>query len=224
MVMIDSDFESTAALGLHEYLHARDSGLAHDLIGAPRGRILDVGSGDGGDLDLLESRGWSPVGIDPTGRGHHARGSVIGVGESLPFRNGSFSGATSILVLPHVADPPRVVREIHRVLRPGALAAFVVFSASPLNARIALAQHTPPGASHSFNARLFTRRAIRRLLQTCFHVAYCERSDFLPWMTGRMPPLLRSRILWDLDRLDSRLSRSPVAFLARKIVAVGVKA
>jgi len=223
-VNIDPDLDSRAALGLHEYLHARDSDLAHKLIGAPRGRILDVGSGDGGDLDLLESRGWSPIGIDPIGRSLRARFCVLGIGESLPFRNGSFSGATSILVLPHVTDPPRVIREIHRVLRPGAVAAFVVFSASPLNARIALAQHTPPGAARSFNARLFTRRAICRLLQSCFHVTYCERSDFLPWMTGRIPPILRSRLLRNLDRFDSRLSRSPLAFLARKIVAVGVKA
>jgi len=223
-VNIDPDLDPKIALGLHEYLHARDSNLAHELMGPPRGRILDVGSGDGGDLDLLESRGWSPIGIDPIGGSHRGRFCVVGVGERLPFRNGSFSGATSILVLPHVTDPPGVIREIHRVLRPGALAAFVVFSASPLNARIALAQHTPPGAPRSSNARLFTRRAICRLLQSCFQISYCQRSDFLPWMTGRMPPILRNRLLWNLDRLDGRLSRSPLAFLARKIVAVGVKA
>lgn len=211
--------------GLHEYLHARDSGLAHDLVGPPCGRILDVGSGDGEDLKLLESRGWSVVGIDPGVRRRRTRYCLVGVGERLPFRDASFAAATCILVLPHVAHPSGVVREVHRVLRPGGRAAFVVFSASPLNIRIAVARHTFSESSWSFAARLFTLGGIRRLLRIGgFPVAHCERSDFLPWMTGGMPPRLRSRLLRALDRLDRRFAAAPFAFLARKIVAVGVKA
>lgn len=44
---------------------------------------------------------------------------VIGVGEALPFRDGSFDGVVSIAVLEHVRDPFRCAAEISRVLKPG---------------------------------------------------------------------------------------------------------
>ncbi len=217
--------EPSVGPDLHKYLHARDSGLAHELIGPPRGRLLDVGSGHGEDLELLEREGWSVVGIDPTMRDRRTRCSLVGVGECLPFRDGSFSAATCILVLPHVLFPAGVVREVYRVLHPGGRAAFVVFSASPLNLRIAVARYGLSEVSGSFAARLFTLRGIRRLLRIGgFPLAHCERSDFLPWTIGGMPPRLQGRVLRALDRLDRRLSAAPFAFLARKIVAVGVKA
>lgn len=44
---------------------------------------------------------------------------VLGVGESLPFQDGSFDAAFSLAVLEHVADPFACAREIARVLKPG---------------------------------------------------------------------------------------------------------
>ncbi len=44
---------------------------------------------------------------------------VLGVGERLPFRTGSFDAVISIAVLEHVRDPFRCAREIVRVLKPG---------------------------------------------------------------------------------------------------------
>lgn len=44
---------------------------------------------------------------------------VIGVGEVLPFRDGSFDAVISIAVLEHVRDPFACAREIVRVLKPG---------------------------------------------------------------------------------------------------------
>jgi SAM-dependent methyltransferase len=44
---------------------------------------------------------------------------VRGVGEALPFKNGSFDAALSLAVLEHVKDPFACARELVRVLKPG---------------------------------------------------------------------------------------------------------
>jgi SAM-dependent methyltransferase len=44
---------------------------------------------------------------------------VLGVGEHLPFRDGSFDAVLSIAVLEHVRDPFKCAKEIVRVLKPG---------------------------------------------------------------------------------------------------------
>jgi len=212
-----------SSTNLHSYLHTRDSGLAHELLGPADGRLLDVGSGEGEDLALLERQGWSVVGLDAM-RPSPSAYSVLGVGERLPFRGGSFSAATCILVLPHVSSPDAIVREVWRVLRPRGRAVFVVFSCSPLNLRIAVTRYHFSGDPHRFSARLYRVRGLCRLLRLGgFREVRCWRSDYLPWMTGWMPAALRSRLLFALARSDRRLSRGPLGLFARKIVAVGVK-
>ena len=44
---------------------------------------------------------------------------VVGVGEALPFQDGSIDAVISIAVLEHVRDPFRCAAEIVRVLKPG---------------------------------------------------------------------------------------------------------
>ncbi|TXI80506.1 MAG: class I SAM-dependent methyltransferase [Crocinitomicaceae bacterium] len=44
---------------------------------------------------------------------------VLGVGETLPFKDNSFDAVISLTVLEHVKDPWRCVAEILRVLKPG---------------------------------------------------------------------------------------------------------
>ncbi len=49
----------------------------------------------------------------------YASTDVLGVGEKLPFADGSIDGVFSVAVLEHVKDPFRCAREIMRVIRPG---------------------------------------------------------------------------------------------------------
>ena len=44
---------------------------------------------------------------------------VHGVGEQLPFRNGSFDAVTALWSLNHTRDPAGVLSEVHRILVPG---------------------------------------------------------------------------------------------------------
>lgn len=86
----------------------------------PGGRVLDLGSGTGAAISLFEERGV--VALDPVVEmlrlspiGHR----VAGVGENLPFSDGSFDGVFSAFVFRNLTSVPDTLAEIHRVLRPG---------------------------------------------------------------------------------------------------------
>ncbi len=110
--------------------YAGNRRIVTDLLRAcepPLGRILDVGSGTGGNGALL-SRFGSVVGLEPSEDARRlARGrstvQVAGEAEYLPFRSGSFDLVTSFEVLYHaqVQDDIAALREMRRVLRPEGL-------------------------------------------------------------------------------------------------------
>jgi SAM-dependent methyltransferase len=99
-----------------------------------RGRVLDVGGGNGLLRHVLP-RPTEYVCVDPSPAWlddswlaiadaypclREPLAYVTGVGEHLPFPDRSFDGAVSFWCLNHVSKPASVVREVARVLRPGA--------------------------------------------------------------------------------------------------------
>ncbi|GAB3744581.1 class I SAM-dependent methyltransferase [Microlunatus parietis] len=100
--------------------------LAGDVTGQ---RILDAGCGAGFYAAALADRGASVLGLeDSTALVEHARTRV---GDRAKIRqhdlntpldglaDGSFDGVLCALVLHHLADRPRFLGEVFRVLRPG---------------------------------------------------------------------------------------------------------
>lgn len=97
---------------------------------APRGSVLDVGCGAGWSTYLFAERGYDAAGIDlnpaafeppPHDRLRLAHGS----GTAVPFPDGIFDAAATCQCLEHVPDPPRMLREMVRVVRPGGVVAVV---------------------------------------------------------------------------------------------------
>lgn len=87
------------------------------------GRILDLGAG-AGIIDALDWRaeGRRIVGIDldpRVGRHPHLDGAALADARKLPFPDNSFDSAVSVNVLEHIPQPVEVLREVHRVLKPG---------------------------------------------------------------------------------------------------------
>jgi SAM-dependent methyltransferase len=110
-----------------------------DFSGVPaRGRVLDAGCGTGSltlelaarpDLTAIEAMDFEENFVaalrsrssDPRIRAQQ------GDACALPYGDQVFDGVYSLLVLHFVSDPHRAVREMRRVLRPGAIAAATVW-------------------------------------------------------------------------------------------------
>jgi len=115
--------------------------VAHVVDQAPRS-MLDVATGTAGVALALTARTEADItGIDITEamlrRGHErveragASGRVrllVGQAERLPFPDNSFDALTFTYLLRYVADPVETLRELARVLRPGAAIASLEFS------------------------------------------------------------------------------------------------
>ena len=90
----------------------------------PDSRVLDLGCGRGGVVELFWRDVKLAAGLDPDSPSlteHRAPGMPIlrGVGEHLPFAGESFDLVVCLWVLEHVREPQTVLREVARVLRPG---------------------------------------------------------------------------------------------------------
>jgi SAM-dependent methyltransferase len=96
-----------------------------NLIGDMTGkRVLDIGCGHAPYRERLEKMGAKWTGLDLAGPGC----SIIGDGDHLPFRDGSFDAVLCAAVLEHMPEPDSIMREINRVLTPnGRLFGYVSF-------------------------------------------------------------------------------------------------
>jgi SAM-dependent methyltransferase len=98
------------------------NGLTRELVSwFPRARdgqgtLLDLGCGNRRCEPVLRRTGFAYVGMDIDG----PEPDVLGLGEALPFRDESFDLIFTLSVVPHTTEPVVVMREILRVLKPGA--------------------------------------------------------------------------------------------------------
>jgi len=100
------------------------------LLAGASGRVLEIGGGTGANLPYYGASVESLTLTEPEvpmlkrlekrAREHAPRATVLRApAEDLPFEEDSFDTAVSTLVLCGVADQPRALRELRRVLRPG---------------------------------------------------------------------------------------------------------
>jgi SAM-dependent methyltransferase len=107
---------------------------------------------------------------------------VLGVGESLPFRDESFAAVFSLAVLEHVKNPFLCAREIIRVMRPGA----VLYCVVPFLQQLHAFPH------HYYN---MTQQGLRNL--------------FEPYLTIEKQEILASGLpIWNLSAILQRWTNS----------------
>jgi ubiquinone/menaquinone biosynthesis C-methylase UbiE len=125
-------FRSEYDYALFEYYRSAKVFAFLDRAGVRvAGRVLDAGCGGGGMPLSLAEEAAHVVGIDLTDRFQDAGTRLAaerGIanlafaqadGLALPFRNGSFDAVLSHAVIEHVADAPRYLSELARVLKRG---------------------------------------------------------------------------------------------------------
>lgn len=126
------------------------------------GRILDVGCGNSPFRPLLNAANTEYQGIDVHGAasfGYRNPDTIYYDGHVIPFPDQSFDAFLCTEVLEHVADPTKMISEIHRVLKPSGFGIITI----PWSARF----HYQPHDFHRYTPsmldilfRPFTERII----------------------------------------------------------------
>jgi len=114
--------------------------LVSRLPVGPSDNVLDVACGTGAvALELVRQKGCSVVGVDQSPEmlaearqrlGERVR-LVEASAQELPFEEASFDGLTAAYLLRYLDDLPAGLRELARVLRPGATMSLLDFGVPP---------------------------------------------------------------------------------------------
>jgi SAM-dependent methyltransferase len=94
-------------------------------VSGGRGRLLDVGCGDGSRLARLRREGWDVQGLDVdpvsarVARERYGLDVHLGPLETAPYEQDSFDAIISSHVIEHVHEPLVVLQQAHRLLKPG---------------------------------------------------------------------------------------------------------
>jgi SAM-dependent methyltransferase len=92
-----------------------------------KGRVLEIGCGNGNNLALLQQQGWEVVGQDIDPEAARIASTTLSVEvqtrpiEECNFETASFDMVLTNHVLEHVESPVAVLREAKRVLREGGI-------------------------------------------------------------------------------------------------------
>jgi ubiquinone/menaquinone biosynthesis C-methylase UbiE len=100
------------------------------LLGEGSGALIDIGCGTGAYAAGLAELGWDVTGVDVSEdmlRRARAKGvrAIQADAATMPFEDSSFDAAVSVFTNTDLDDLAAVVREIARVLRPGAPLVYV---------------------------------------------------------------------------------------------------
>jgi SAM-dependent methyltransferase len=132
----------------------------------PTGRLLEIGIGSGEMLASLRERGWQVQGVDTDPdavNNAQAKGLTVHLGtlEQQSFPESSFDGIVMSHVIEHIPSPTELLRECHRLLKPGGTLALVTPNATSWGHR--LYQRNWRGLEPPRHCYIFTPGALRVL-------------------------------------------------------------
>lgn len=218
---------------------ARRMDLINEIVPMEGERLLDIGCGNGAYTVAMADRftrvdaiDLEPERLDKFRQSDPPKNVIIDQlsADDLPFEDGLFDRVTAIEVMEHVSDVPAVLREVHRVLKPGGF-----FALTTPNRLWPFEQHgyrlagkrrpgwTFPGLTwlpsvhrKVSNADAFTRGRLEGLIAD---------SGLQPYGgTTMFPPLDRLGEGHPLHRATDRLETTALGVMAQTLVLVARRA
>ena len=178
----------------------RQIGYRRELLQGLRGRVIEIGAGNGANFAHYPSGVTEVVAVEPEPylrkRAEQAGASgsvpvavVDALADELPYEAGSFDAAVACLVLCTVPDPQRTLAELHRVVSSGGELRFyehVHAHRQPMRAFLEFADRSTiwpriAGGCHP------TRETGRAIEAAGFTIERCRRFPFAP--TRLEPPV-----------------------------------
>lgn len=156
----------------------------------PKGKVLDVGCGGGGVMKLLPPERYQPHGIeiskalaaeaDTLARARGGRVVQASAIDGLAqFPVDSLDAAMLSSFLEHEVQPDKLLKELRKVLRPGALVIIKVPNYASINRRVRGAKWC--GFRHPDHVNYFTPRSLEQLARACgYDIARCTFGDRWP--------------------------------------------
>jgi SAM-dependent methyltransferase len=207
---------------------ARERTFARSLhqlqrLTAPPGNLLDVGCYTGVFMKLAALAGWTVTGVELSAwAAAIARQAGYGQVHSLPldevgFKPASFAVITLWDVIEHLSHPAAMLKNVHRLLKPGGIVAVSTHLVDSFAARLLGSRYPFFMDMHLVH---FSRPTLNRILSECgFEVLACRRhvrvlrlGYFLNKMENRTQSLiLKKTCRWMSDR----------KFLRKRFVVIG---
>ncbi len=137
---------------------------------AGRGRLLDIGSGDGQFLHELKMSGWDAEAVEPvTSQAEFQRNSLglevhTGTVDEIDFGGRRFDIITLWSVLEHVPDPRATLARVSELLAPGGRAVVGVPNLRSVEAKIFGARWNGLGAP--FHLFMFEPASMRKMAES----------------------------------------------------------
>jgi len=192
-------------------------------LNIPRGAsVLDIGCGDGTVVNRLADNGINAVGIDlsPWTSGNNI---IKGDAHILPFKSHSFDYIISFLVLGHLQDEKKTMREISRVTKPGGTIMLVHFADSLLNIKIKIWKALNLPLQHYKIYKLYTYSEAERVVNMAgFQKRNIYYTDYSPPLVNMLPKRIRKLTYSFLSGKDSAIATYFSRF-GKKILVVAVK-
>lgn len=135
-----------------------------------RGKILDVGCGEGYFLEAAKSDGWIPYGVEisefAANMARESLGADISCGllRDVSYPDNMFDLITMLDVVEHFHNPLEEMKEIHRILKPGGMCFLLTPDVESPGARLMRSRWfelKPP--EHLF---YFSQNTLRQLLES----------------------------------------------------------
>jgi ubiquinone/menaquinone biosynthesis C-methylase UbiE len=189
----------------------------HIMESLPVGaKLLDIGCGTGLFVEKYTASGGHAVGIDISRRmierARYRCGAsefTVASGERIPFRDNSFDAVSSLLVFSYLRDPPTMLNEAYRVLRPGGAIAICTLGKKLLTRGIPALYHFSEKmrvrhvVMKNFGERYYDGNEMQDLFEnagfTDVRVGWCsfahiDMIDPLFYLARRVEPFVERRI------------------------------